>query len=143
MSRVKGVSLSADSVAYAASIPKGKNYTASVPKGTNKVPNREARTKALCSANYLRHKVKSKAPLRAKGEVNMTLLPKSFGAKLALGGGATSIPLPSEANTTDEVIFKSPVVKNRSLNARVLQPEQPSARLIELKTCTQNTKFQN
>jgi len=37
MSRVKGVSLSADSVAYAASVPKGTNYSAPVPKGTNKV----------------------------------------------------------------------------------------------------------
>jgi len=126
MSRVKGVSLSIDSVAYAASVPKGTNYAAPIPKGTNKVPNREAGTEALCSANYLRRKAKNKASLRAKGEVTTTSLPRSSGAKFALGAGATSIAAPSKANTIDEVISKSLVVENMSLNARVLQLEQPS-----------------
>ena len=68
MSGVKGVSLSADSIAYAASVPKGINYVALVPKGTNKVPNREAENEALCSANYLCRKAKNKAPLCAKAK---------------------------------------------------------------------------
>ena len=122
------MSLSADCVAYAALVPKDTNYAASVPKGTNKVPSREAGTEALCSANSLRRNAKNKAPLRAKGKVTTTSLSNSSGAKFALRGGATSIASPSEANTTDEVIFKSPVVKNRSCNARVLQPELPSTR---------------
>ena len=50
-SKVKGASLSADSVAYAAS----------APKGANKVPSREVGTKTLSSANYLRHNAKNKA----------------------------------------------------------------------------------
>jgi len=41
----------------------------------------------------------------------MTLLPKSSGAKFALWGGVTNIASPGEVNTTDKVIFKSPVVK--------------------------------
>ena len=95
------MSLSTDSIGNAAP----------VPKSTYKVPSREAGTKALCSANYLRRKAKNKAPLHAKGKVTTTLLPKLSGSKFTLGGGATSIASPSEANTTDEVIFKSPVVK--------------------------------
>ena len=118
MGGVKGVSLSADSIANATL----------VPKCTIKVLSREAGTGALCSAKYLRSKAKSKAPLFAKGEVTMTLLPKSSGVKFALQGGATSITSPSEVNTTDKVISKSPVVKNRSLNARIPQPKQPSTR---------------
>jgi len=115
---VKGVSPSADSVAY----------TALISKVTNKVPSREAGTEALRSANYLCQKAKYKAPLRAKGEVTTTSLPTSSGAKFALGAGATSLASPSEANNTDEVISRSPVVKKRSFNVRVLQPEQPSTR---------------
>ena len=110
MSGVKGVSLNTDSVTYAAS----------VSKGTNKVLSHEAGTEALCSANYLCRKERNKSPLRAKGEVTTTSFPKSSGAKFALGGGAISIASPNEANTNNEVIFKSYVVKNRSLNARVL-----------------------
>ena len=56
LSKVKDVSPSFNSVAYAAS----------VPKDTNKVPNRKARTKPLCSASYLHRNAKIKAPLRAK-----------------------------------------------------------------------------
>jgi len=81
LSGVKGVPPSADSVAY----------VASVSKGTNKVPSREAGTKALCSANYLRRNAKNKAPIRAKSEVTTTSLSKPSGAKFALGGRATSI----------------------------------------------------
>ena len=83
MSGVKAVFLRADSVAYAASIPKGTNYVAPVPKGTSKVPNHEAGTEALCSSNCLRRKAKNKAPFRAKGEVNTTSLPKSSSTKFA------------------------------------------------------------
>jgi len=115
MSGVKGISLSTDSVAYAALVPKGTNYAALVPKGTNKVSSREAGTEALCSADYFHRKEKNKTPLCAKGEVTTTSPPKSFGAKFTLGGGATSIASPSEAITTDKVIFKSPVVKTRAL----------------------------
>ena len=78
LSGVKGVSPSADSVAYAAS----------VPKSTNKVPSRVAGTKALCSANYLRRSAKIKAPLCAKSEATMASLHIPSGAKLALAGGA-------------------------------------------------------
>ena len=67
MSRVKGVSLSAD-IAYAASVPKGTNYAASVPKDTNKVPSREAEIEALCNSNSIRRKAKNKAPLCAKAK---------------------------------------------------------------------------
>jgi len=107
------VSLSTDSIANAAP----------VSNSTIKVLSREAGTGALCSAKYLRSKAKSKAPLRAKGEVTITSLPKSSGTKLALEGGATSIASPSE--TTDKVISKSHVVKNRSHNARVPNLNNP------------------
>ena len=53
----------------------------------------------------------------------MTLLHMPSGAKLALAGGAKSLASPSEANTTSEVVLKSPVVQKRSFNARVLQPK--------------------
>ena len=62
MGGVKGVSLSADSVAN----------TALVPKGTITVLSHEAETKALCSAKYLRSKAKSKSQQHAKSEVTMT-----------------------------------------------------------------------
>ena len=58
----------------------------------------------------------------------MTSLHIPSGTKLALVGGAKSLASPSEANTTSEVVLKSPVVQKRSLNATVLQPEQPSTR---------------
>ena len=116
MGGVKGMSLSTDSFAN----------TTPVPEGTIKVLSREARTGALCSAKYLRSKAKCKAPLRAKGEVTMTLLPKTSGAKFALRGAVTNIASSGEVNTTDKVIFKSLVVKNRSLNARVSQTKQPN-----------------
>ena len=104
-SRVKGVSLRADSVTYAAL----------APKSANKVPNREAGTKALSSANSLRRNAKNKAPLRAtplrvKSEVTTTLLPKPSGTKFVRGGRSTSTASPIEANTTGEVVLKSPVV---------------------------------
>jgi len=118
LSGVKGVSLSTDSVAY----------VASVPKGTNKVPSREAGAKALCSTNYLCRNAKNKAPIRAKSEVTTTSLSKPSGAKLALAGGAKSLASLSEANTSGEIVLKSPVVRKRSFNARVLQPDQPSTR---------------
>ena len=73
MSGVKGVSLSVDSIANAAPIP----------KGTNKIPSCEA--DALCSADYLNHKANDKAPIRAKSKVTMTSLPKFSDAKIALG----------------------------------------------------------
>jgi len=71
----------------------------------------------------------SKVPLGAKDEVTITSLPKSSGAKLALEGGATSIALPSE--TTDKVISKSHVVKNRSHNARVPNLNSPGHGRLE------------
>ena len=74
-SEVKGVPPSDDNVAYAAL----------TPKGTNKVPSRKARTKALYSANHLRHNAKIKAPLCAKSEDTTTSLPTLSSAKLALG----------------------------------------------------------
>ena len=104
---------------------------APLPKGTIKVLSCEAGTGALCSAKYLRSKAKSKTPLRAKGEVTTTSLPNSSGAKFTLGVGVTSVASPSAVNTTDKVISKSYVVKNRSLNARVSQPEQPSTDRLE------------
>jgi len=116
MSEIKGASLNTDGVANAVS----------VSKGTNKIPNCEAETEALCSAKYLRNKARSGAPLRAKSEVTMTSLPKFSGAKLAPGGGATCLTSPSEVNIIDKVIFKS--LKNRSLKARGLQPEQTNTR---------------
>ena len=115
MSGVKKASLCIDSIANAAL----------VPKGTNKVLSREAGTEALCSAKYLRSKARSRSPLHVKGEVTISLLPKSSGTKFAPGGGATSITPPSEVNKTDKVIFKSP--KNRSLIV-VPQPEQQNTR---------------
>ena len=126
-SEVKGASLSADSVAYATS----------APKGASKVPNRETRTKALDSAKYLRRNAKNKAllhaiPSCAKSEVTTTSLPKPSGAKFALSNGSTSIASPIEANITGEVVLKSPpIVKKRSLNARVLQPEHPNSDLLK------------
>jgi len=75
ISRVKGVSLSTDSIAN----------TTPISKGTIKVLSCEAGTGALCSAKYLRSKAKSKASLCAKGEVTITLLPKSSGVKLVHG----------------------------------------------------------
>jgi len=72
LSGVKGVSPSADSVAY----------VASAPKGTNKVSSREAETKALCSANYFRRNAKIKAPLRAKSEATTASLSAISSAKL-------------------------------------------------------------
>ena len=127
LSKVKGVSLGTDSVAYATS----------APKGANKVPSHEARTKALSSANYLHRNAKNKAPFRAKSEVTTTSLPMPSGSKFALGGGSTSFALSSEANTIGEVVLKSLVVKKRSFNARVLQHEQlstwfPRVSILEL-----------
>ena len=122
LSEVKGVSLSADGIAYAAS----------TLKGTNKIPSREAESKALCSANYLHRNAKNKAPIHAKSEVTTTSLPKPFGAKVALAGGAKSIASPSEAYTTDEVVLKSPVLRKKSSNAKVLQPDQPSKRSLRV-----------
>jgi len=116
LSGVKGVSLSANNVAYATS----------APKSDNKVPSREAGTKALSSANYLRCNAKNKAPFCAENKVTTTSLPMPSGSKFALGGGSTSFALSSEANTIGEVVLKSLVVKKRSFNARVLQHEQLS-----------------
>jgi len=120
-SEVKGASLSVDRVAYAAS----------APKGASKVSRREAGTKALVSAKYLRRNAKNKALLRAipscaKSEVTTTSLSKPPGAKFALSSGSISITSPIKANTTGDVALKSPKVKKRSLNARVLQPEHPT-----------------
>jgi len=94
---------------------------------------REAGTKALRSANYLRHKAKNKAllratPSRAKSEVTTTSLSNTSGTKFALASGSTSIASPIEANTAGELVLKTPVNKKRSLNARVFQPEPPSTR---------------
>ena len=50
------------------------------------------------------------------------------GAKVALAGRAKSLASPSDANTTGEMVIKSPVVRKGRFNARVLQPEQPSKR---------------
>ena len=119
LSEVKGVSLRADSVAY----------TASAPKGTKKVPSREAGTKALCSANYLRRNAKIKAPLRAKSEATMASLPMLPSAKLTLRGGAKRLASSSEDNVTGGVVLTLPVIKDRSFNVKLLQLEQPSTRL--------------
>jgi len=100
----------------------GVANTAPVPKGTNIVLSREAETEALCNAKYLHSKAKSKAPQRAKNELTMTSLPKFSGAKLASCSGATRLTSPREINIIDKVISNSP--KNRSLEARGLQPEQ-------------------
>jgi len=117
LSEVKDVPSSADSVAYATS----------APKGTNKVPSHKARTKALCSANYLRRNVKIKAPLCAKSEATTASLPVLFSAKLAFGGRAKCLASSGEANATSEAVVTSPVVKKRSFT-RALQVEQPSVR---------------
>ena len=84
----------------------GVANTAPVPKGTNKVLSRGGGTEALCSAKYLRSKVKSKAPQRAKSEVTKTSLPKASSAKLAPYGGATRLTSPNKVNMTDKVIFQ-------------------------------------
>ena len=118
MSEVKGVPLSIDSVAYAAS----------VFRDASKVPNCKARTKTLYSASYLRHNAKIKAPLCAKSEATTALLPALSSAKLALGGGAKKLASLSEANTTGEVVLTSHIVKKRSFNTKALQHEQPSTR---------------
>jgi len=76
MSGVKGVSLSVDSVAYAASVPKGTNYAASVPKGTNKVPGREAGTEALCQLPSLQGKEQSTTSCLRRNHYDFT--PKVF-----------------------------------------------------------------
>ena len=59
----------------------------------------------------------------ASGDLKIT-----WAVTLALLGEATLVALPSEAYTTGKVIFKSPVVKSRSLKVRGLQPEQPNTR---------------
>ena len=116
MSEVRGVPSCADSVAYAAS----------VPKGTNKVPSRKARIKALCSANHLRRNAKIKAPLFAKSKATTASLPALSSAKLALRGGAKRLASSSEANVTGGVVLTSSVIKERSFNTRALELEQPS-----------------
>jgi len=70
-SGAKGLSLSADSVAYAAS----------VPKGISKASSCELKAKALSKANRLRTSIADKAPQRAS-------LPSSSSAKLTLCSGA-------------------------------------------------------
>ena len=110
LSEIKKVSPSADSVAYAAS----------VPKGTNKVPNRKARPKALYNAGYLRRNAKIKAPLCAKCEATRASLTTLSSAKLTFGGGAKSLASSSEANTISEAVLTSPVVEKRNLKDRVL-----------------------
>ena len=70
------MSLSADSVAYAASAPKGVSKSFSC----------ELRAKALSKANCLRSSIADKAPLRA-------LLPSLSSAKLALCSGAKVLSL--------------------------------------------------
>ena len=91
MSKVKGVSLSADSVAYTSSVSKGTNYATPVPKGTNKVSSREAGAKAFCSANCLRRSAKIEALSRA-------LPPKPSSAK----------PASASRAIRKKVILKSP-----------------------------------
>jgi len=115
LSEVRAVTSSADSVAYAAS----------TLKNTSKVPGCKARTKVLCSANHLRRNVKIKAPLCVKSEATPASLPMLSSAKLALGDGAKRLASSSEANVTG-IVLTSPVIKERSFNARVLQLEQPS-----------------
>jgi len=109
-SEVKRASLRTDSSAN----------TAPVPKGTITVLSHGAETEALCSAKYLHSKAKSKVPQHAKSEVTMSSLPKIFGAKFVFGGKPTSIALPSKANVTAKLIFKSPEAKNRNLKVRGL-----------------------
>ena len=70
-SGAKGLSLSADSVAYAAS----------APKGVSKAFSCEFRAKALSKANRLRSSIADKTPQRAP-------LPSLSSAKLALCSGA-------------------------------------------------------
>ena len=87
LSELKGVSPSADSIAY----------VALTPKDNNKVPSRKAGTKTLRSANYLRCNAKIKAPLCAKSEATTTSLSALSSAKLTLRGIAKCLALSSEA----------------------------------------------
>jgi len=80
-SEVNGLSLGADSGAYAAS----------APKGATRVLSREARTKALCSTNRLCGNAKNEASSRAS-------LPKPLGAMSA----------PANRAISKKVISKSP-----------------------------------
>ena len=62
--KVKGVSLSADSIAYAAS----------ALRDASKVPSRKARTKSMYSASYLCRNMKIEAPLCAKSKATIASL---------------------------------------------------------------------
>ena len=53
---------------------------------------------------------KIKVQLRAKSEATKASLPMLSSAKLALAGGAKALASPIEANTTGEVVLKSPIV---------------------------------
>ena len=75
-SEAKGLPLSADSGAYAAS----------APKGISKAFSHKFRTKALSKANHLRSNIADKAPQRASP-------PSSSSAKLAPRSGAKGLSL--------------------------------------------------
>jgi len=94
LSEVKDVPSSADSVAYAPS----------ASKGTKKVPSHKARTKALCSANYLRRNTMIKAPLCDKSEATTASLPALFSVKLALGDRAKCLASSGEVNAISEAV---------------------------------------
>ena len=87
-SGVKGLSLSADSVAYAAS----------TPKGVSKAFSREVRTEALSKANRLRSSTADKAPQRAppSGSSSAKLMScgraKGLSPSVDRGAYATSAP---------------------------------------------------
>jgi len=121
LSEVKGVSPSADSIAYAAS----------ALRDASKVHSCKARTKALYSASYLRRNAKIEAPLCAKSKATIALLLALSSAKLALGGEAKSLASSSEAHAISEAISTSPMAERRILKDRVLQLEQPSHDLLE------------
>ena len=98
------MSLSVDSGAYAASTPKG------IPRAFS----REARTKALSSANHLRSKEADKAPQRAS-------LPSSSSAKLALRSRAKGLSLSIDSDAYATSAPKDiPKVLNREVRTKAL-----------------------
>ena len=103
-SRAKGLSLSVDSGAYAASTPKD------IPK----VPSREVRAKALLSANHLRRNIADMAPQRAS-------LPGSSSTKLTLRSGAKGSSLSVDSGAYTASAPKDiPKVLSREARAKTL-----------------------
>ena len=98
------MSLSADSVAYAAS----------APMGVSKAFSRKSRAKALSKANRLRSSIADKAPQRASP-------PSSSSAKLVLCGGAKGSSLSVDSGAYATSVPKDiPKVLNREARAKAL-----------------------